>query len=37
MRKVNDEDISKEELKNLINPFYDNYDEFVEDYIMLDA
>ena len=34
MRKVTDEDITKEELKNVINPFYDNYDEFVEDYIM---
>lgn len=34
MRKVTDEDITKEELRNVINPFYDNYDEFVEDYIM---
>ncbi len=34
MRKVTDEDITKEELKNVINSFYDNYDKFVEDYIM---
>lgn len=34
MRKVTNQDITKEELKNIINPFYDNYDEFVEEYIM---
>lgn len=34
LRKVTGEDITKEELKSIINPFYDNYDNFVEEYIM---
>ena len=34
MRKVIDENITKEELRNVINHFYDNYDEFIKDYII---
>lgn len=34
IRKCTDEDISDEELKKVINPFYDNYHEFVITYIM---
>ena len=34
LRKCTDEDISDEECVNIINPFYDNYHTFVEEYIM---
>ena len=34
IRKCTDEDISDEELKNVIDPFYDNFDEDVVTYIM---
>ena len=34
IRKCTDEDISDEELEKVINPFYDNYHEFVITYIM---
>lgn len=33
-RKCTDEDISDEELEKVINPFYDNYHDFVVTYIM---
>ena len=32
--KCTDEDISNEECKNVIDPFYDNFDEYVVTYIM---
>lgn len=34
LRKSTDEDISYEECEKVINPFYDNYHTFVEEYIM---
>lgn len=34
IRKCTDEDISDEERKNVINPFYDNYDIFLEEYVV---
>ena len=34
LRKSTDEDISDEECEKVINPFYDNYHTFVEEYIM---
>ena len=34
LRKCTDEDISDEECKNVIDPFYDNFDEYVVIYIM---
>ena len=34
LRKCTDEDISDEECKNVIDPFYDNFDEYVVTYIM---
>ena len=34
LRKCTDEDISNEECKNVIDPFYDNFDEYVVNYIM---
>ena len=34
IRKCTDEDISDEELEKIIDPFYDNYHEFVTTYIM---
>lgn len=34
IRKCTDEDISDGELEKVINPFYDNYHEFVITYIM---
>ena len=34
IRKCTDEDISDEELKNVINPFYDNYQEYIITYVM---
>ena len=29
LRKCTDEDISDEECKNVIDPFYDNFDEYI--------
>lgn len=34
LRKCTDEDISDEECKNVIDPFYDNIDEYVVTYIV---
>lgn len=34
LRKSTDEDISDEVCETVINPFYDNYHTFVEEYIM---
>ena len=34
LRKSTDEDISDEECEKVINPFYDNYHTFIEEYIM---
>lgn len=34
IRKCTDEDISDEELEKIIEPFYDNYHEFVITYVM---
>lgn len=34
LRKCTDEDISDEECKNVIDPFYDNFDEYVVTYVM---
>lgn len=34
IRKCTDEDISDEELKKVINPFYDNYQEYIITYVM---
>ena len=34
LRKCTDEDISDEECKKVIDPFYDNFDEYVVNYIM---
>ena len=34
IRKCTDEDISDEECKNVIDPFYDNFDEYVITYVM---
>lgn len=34
IRKCTDEDISDEELEKVIDPFYDNFDEYVVTYIM---
>lgn len=34
IRKCTNEDISDEELKNVINPFYDNYHEYIITYVM---
>ena len=34
IRKSTDEDISDKELETIINPFYDNYHEFIIDYVM---
>ena len=34
LRKCTDDDISNEECKNVIGPFYDNFDEDVVTYIM---
>lgn len=35
LRKSTDEDISDEELETIINPFYDNYHDYVEEYVIL--
>ena len=34
IRKCTDEDISDEELEKVINPFYDNYHEYIIAYVM---
>ena len=34
LRKSTNEDISDEECENVINPFYDNYHTFIEEYVM---
>ena len=34
IRKCTDEDISDEELEKVINPFYDNYYEYIITYVM---
>ena len=34
LRKSTDEDISDEECEKVINPFYDNYHRYVEEYVM---
>ena len=34
IRKCSDEDISDEELEKVINPFYDNYHEYIITYVM---
>lgn len=34
LRKCTDEDISDEEYEKIIDPFYDNYHTFVEEYVM---
>lgn len=34
LRKCTDEDISDEECKNVIDPFYNNFDEYVITYVM---
>lgn len=34
LRKCTDEDISDEECEKIINPFYDNYHTFIEEYVM---
>lgn len=34
LRKSTYEDISNEELETIINPFYDNYHNYVEEYVM---
>lgn len=33
-KKCSEEDISNIELENIINPFYDNYHEFIVSYVM---
>lgn len=35
LRKSTDKDISNEELETIINPFYDNYHDYVEEYVIL--
>lgn len=34
IKKCTDEDISDEELEKVINPFYDNYHEYIINYVM---
>ena len=34
LRKCTDEDISDEECEKVIEPFYDNYDSYLEEYVM---
>ncbi len=34
LRKSTEEDISDEECEKVINPFYDNYNTFIEEYVM---
>ena len=37
IRKCTDEDISDEELEKVINPFYDNYHEYIVNYVMTEV
>lgn len=37
IRKCTDENISDEELEKIINPFYDNYHEYIITYVMPEA
>ena len=37
LRKCTDEDISDEECEKIIDPFYDNYHTFVEEYVMTEV
>ena len=34
LRKCTDEDISDEECEKVIDPFYDNYDSYLEEYVV---
>jgi hypothetical protein len=34
LRKSTDEDISDEECEKVINPFYENYDSYLEEYVV---
>lgn len=34
IRKSSDKDISEEEWNNVLNPFYANYNEFIESYVL---
>lgn len=34
LRKCTDEDISDEECKKVIDPFYENYESYLEEYVM---
>lgn len=34
LRKYTDEDISDEECEKVIDPFYENYDSYLEEYII---
>lgn len=34
LRKCTDEDISDEECENVIDPFYENYDSYLEEYVI---
>ena len=34
LRKCTDEDISDEECEKVINPFYDNYNSYLEEYVV---
>ena len=34
LRKCTDEDISDDEYENVIDPFYDNYDSYLEEYVI---
>ena len=34
IKKCTDDDISDEELEKIINPFYDNYHEYIITYVM---
>ena len=37
IRKCTDEDISDEELEKVINPFYDNYHEYIITYVKVEV
>lgn len=34
LRKCTDEDISDEECEKVIDPFYENYDSYLEEYVI---
>lgn len=34
LRKYTDEDISDEECEKVIDPFYENYDSYLEEYVI---